>query len=165
MDKTIPGKQLNGKTGMTATSAGIAIFLVSCGIGFSDTVSGGEPMLLGHTLLKGYVDRFNAGDTEHYRNTYSNKDAYAFLAANVPLFECPDKAIEKIYTKSHAFRDIPPGSDQTREAVVKEDLPWIDENLDPYTGNWLARTRLNRGVEDGAQISAAPPPTPRPAAP
>jgi len=55
----------------------------------------------------------------------------------------------KIYTKSHAFRDIPPRSDQNQKAVVKENLPWIDENLDPYTGNWLARTRLNRGEERG----------------
>jgi len=70
---------------------------VLCSTSFADTASGDKPMLLKTTLLKGYVDRFNTDDTEHYKNTYPNKDAYAFLEANIPLFECPDKAIEKIY--------------------------------------------------------------------
>ncbi|MHC4633370.1 MAG: MGH1-like glycoside hydrolase domain-containing protein, partial [Planctomycetota bacterium] len=37
----------------------------------------------------------------------------------------------KIYTKSHQLK--------------REDgrvVPWIDENLNPYTGDWLSRTRL-----------------------
>lgn len=55
----------------------------------------------------------------------------------------------KIYTGSHAFREIPPESDKGRKAIVKEDLPWIDENIDPYTGNWLTRYRLNKGEERG----------------
>lgn len=50
----------------------------------------------------------------------------------------------QIYTKSHAFRQIPPeGAKDGVEKIVKEDLPWIDENLDPYTGNWLTRYRLH----------------------
>jgi hypothetical protein len=40
----------------------------------------------------------------------------------------------KIYTKSHR-RKLEDGS------VV----PWIDENLNPYTGDWLARTKLGGG--------------------
>ncbi|MFW5830660.1 MAG: MGH1-like glycoside hydrolase domain-containing protein [Prolixibacteraceae bacterium] len=35
----------------------------------------------------------------------------------------------KIYTRSHAFREIPPDSDENRKPIVKENLPWIDENL------------------------------------
>jgi len=70
---------------------------VLCSTSFADTASGDKPMLLKTTLLKGYVDRFNTDDTEYYKNTYPNKDAYTFLEANIPLFECPDKAIEKIY--------------------------------------------------------------------
>jgi len=41
----------------------------------------------------------------------------------------------KIYTKSHRLK--------------REDgrvVPWIDENLNPYTGDWIARTRLAPAV-------------------
>lgn len=43
----------------------------------------------------------------------------------------------KIYTKSHQLK--------------REDgkiVPWIDENLNPYTGDWIARTRL-KSWKDG----------------
>jgi hypothetical protein len=43
----------------------------------------------------------------------------------------------KIYTKSHRFRQIPPLGD-----TLVSDYLWIDENLNPYTGDWLARTRM-----------------------
>ncbi len=43
----------------------------------------------------------------------------------------------KIYTKSHRFRQIPPGGD----AIINDKL-WIDENLNPFNGDWLARTRM-----------------------
>jgi hypothetical protein len=42
----------------------------------------------------------------------------------------------KIYTNSHH--------------LTKEDgtvVPWIDENLNPFTGDWIARTRLNTGTD------------------
>jgi len=43
----------------------------------------------------------------------------------------------KIYTRSHSL---------TREdgSVV----PWIDENLNPYTGDWIARTRIMGWADD-----------------
>ncbi len=60
--------------------------------------------------------------------------------------------ILNIYANSHRFRQIKP---EIREldafrnqipTVIDEDRMWIDENLDPYTGNWLARYRfLMRG--------------------
>jgi hypothetical protein len=43
----------------------------------------------------------------------------------------------KIYTRSHRFRQIPPAGD----TLVSNDL-WIDENLNPFNGDWLARTRM-----------------------
>ncbi|MBT4408445.1 MAG: hypothetical protein HOC82_01270 [Bacteroidetes bacterium] len=43
----------------------------------------------------------------------------------------------KIYTNSHRFRQIPP----TGDTIVSYDL-WIDENLNPFNGDWLARTRM-----------------------
>jgi len=90
-------KQLNGKIATLATYVVMLTLPVLCSTSFADTASGDKPMLLKTTLLKGYVDRFNTDDTEYYKNTYPNKDAYTFLEANIPLFECPDKAIEKIY--------------------------------------------------------------------
>ena len=43
----------------------------------------------------------------------------------------------KIFTNSHRFRQIPPSGD----TIVSDQL-WIDENLNPFTGDWLARTRM-----------------------
>lgn len=43
----------------------------------------------------------------------------------------------KIYTKSHRFRQVPPDAD-----TIINDNPWIDENLNPFNGDWLARTRM-----------------------
>ena len=47
----------------------------------------------------------------------------------------------KIYAKSHAFRQIPPGAPPSK-VIICEEKPWIDENLNPFTGDWLARTRM-----------------------
>jgi hypothetical protein len=47
----------------------------------------------------------------------------------------------QIYAKSHSFRQIPPGAPES-EIVIREEQPWIDENLNPFTGDWLARTRM-----------------------
>jgi len=47
--------------------------------------------------LKRYVDYFNSIDTETVKNYVTNDKAYDWLASNIPLFECPDTAIEKIY--------------------------------------------------------------------
>jgi len=43
-----------------------------------------------------YVDRFNRDDEELYANI-PNADAWEFLQANIPLFECPDKDLERTY--------------------------------------------------------------------
>ncbi len=47
--------------------------------------------------LKSHVDYFNSIDTEMVVNHVSNKQAYAWMAVNIPLFECPDTTIENIY--------------------------------------------------------------------
>ena len=47
--------------------------------------------------LKSYVADFNRTDTETVTNAIPNKDAETFLLANAPLFECPDKEIERTY--------------------------------------------------------------------
>jgi len=47
--------------------------------------------------LKGYVEYFNSIDTETVKNYVPNAQAFEWMAKEVPLFECPDSAIEKIY--------------------------------------------------------------------
>lgn len=47
--------------------------------------------------MKQQVDRFNALWEERDSTTIPNDQAYDFLASNIPLFECPDTAIEEIY--------------------------------------------------------------------
>ncbi len=42
-----------------------------------------------------------------------------------------------IFTNSHKFRQIPPDGD----SIISDQL-WIDENLNPFNGDWLARTRM-----------------------
>ena len=53
--------------------------------------------LLSFNKLKSYVGYFNSIDTETVKNYVTNDHAYDWLAKNVPLFECPDSAIQKIY--------------------------------------------------------------------
>lgn len=47
--------------------------------------------------LREYVADFNRTDVETVTNAISNADAAEFLVGNVPLFECPDKEIERAY--------------------------------------------------------------------
>lgn len=49
------------------------------------------------TKLKNHVDHFNLQDSETVVNHVSNDNAYQWLADNIPLLECPDTTIEKIY--------------------------------------------------------------------
>ncbi|MBS1504032.1 MAG: glycoside hydrolase, partial [Bacteroidetes bacterium] len=53
--------------------------------------------ILSTAKLKNYVNNFNSLDTETIKNYVTNAHAFDWLSANVPLFECPDSAIEKIY--------------------------------------------------------------------
>ncbi len=53
--------------------------------------------IVGTKKLKGYTEYFNSLDSEDVKNYVSNAQAVDWMAANVPLFECPDSAIEKIY--------------------------------------------------------------------
>ena len=44
-----------------------------------------------------YVEQFNRDDEELYLQHIPNAQAWKFLQANIPLFECPDKEIERTY--------------------------------------------------------------------
>lgn len=60
----------------------------------------------------------------------------------------------EIYTKSHRFRQIPPDISLSETEfksfpyIVDNNRMWIDENLDPYNGNWHARYRFMMRGED-----------------
>ena len=47
--------------------------------------------------LKTYVQAFNDSDEELYKQEFPNAKAFDFLAENIPLFECPDKNVERTY--------------------------------------------------------------------
>lgn len=49
------------------------------------------------TIVGSYVRDFNSADRELYVNTISNQAARDFLEENIPVFECPDKELEKTY--------------------------------------------------------------------
>ncbi|MCR5433696.1 MAG: hypothetical protein K6F20_04800, partial [Bacteroidaceae bacterium] len=49
------------------------------------------------TLIEHYVADFNSHDQETYRQTFPNDKAADFLKANIPLFQCPDKELERTY--------------------------------------------------------------------
>lgn len=47
--------------------------------------------------FKHYIDQFNADDEELYPQYIPNAKTWEFLKNNIPLFECPDKDIERTY--------------------------------------------------------------------
>lgn len=47
--------------------------------------------------FKHYVDGFNKTDEELYTQAFPNSRAWEFMCTNIPLFECPDKAMEQVY--------------------------------------------------------------------
>lgn len=117
----------------------------------------GEPIHATSSVLeagsfKSYVDTFNADDNELYQQKYPNAAAWDFLKENIPLFECPDKELEKTYyfrwwTYRKHIRETPDGY------VVTEflpDVPWAGKyNTIPcpaghhfYEGRWLKETKI-----------------------
>jgi len=54
-------------------------------------------LVLKPDAFKHYVDQFNKDDEELYAQHIPNEQAWAFLKENIPLFECPDKDIERTY--------------------------------------------------------------------
>jgi hypothetical protein len=47
--------------------------------------------------LKKYVSYFNAIDTEAVKNYVPNSQAFEWLANNIPLLDCPDTVLERMY--------------------------------------------------------------------
>ena len=104
--------------------------------------------VLGDSALESWVGRFNAEDDELYTNAFPNAKALKFLAANIPLFECPDEDLERTYyfrwwTYRKHVRESPDGW------VITEFLPKVSWSARHntiscpaghhfYEGRWLA---------------------------
>src|SRR5688572_6091007 len=73
--------------------------IISAALSFSlvDCLAQTRPAILDASKLRTYVDYFNATDSEYVRNYIPNEKAFSWLSLNVPLFECPDTTLEKIY--------------------------------------------------------------------
>ncbi len=98
--------------------------------------------------FKHFVDEFNRDDDERYKGFFPNAVAWDFLKDNVPLFDCPDNDIEKIYyfrwwTYRKHIKQSPNGF------IITEflpDVPWAgkDNSISCaaghhfYEGRWLA---------------------------
>ena len=83
-------------------------------------------------VLSSYVDKFNADDDELFETYISNSQTFDFLKDNIPLFECSDKQIEKIYyfrwwTYRKHIRNTPEGY------IITEFLPDV-----PWAGKYNA---------------------------
>ena len=109
-----------------------------------------EAAMLKAGSFRHYVERFNSDDEELYANI-PNTAAWEFLAANVPLLECPDNDVERTYyfrwwTYRKHVRKTPDGY------VITEFLPKVPWSAKHntiscpaghhfYEGRWLRDPR------------------------
>lgn len=66
-------------------------------LGFSDPPSSLSPSVLDPKNFRHYIDEFNRSDEESVKQIYPNSVSWKFLENNIPLFDYPDKDLEKIY--------------------------------------------------------------------
>ncbi|MGN6541136.1 MAG: MGH1-like glycoside hydrolase domain-containing protein, partial [Ginsengibacter sp.] len=78
--------------GFVITNISVVFFLASTSLAQSS-----QQFILSTAKLKSYVSYFNSIDTEAVKNYVPNKAAFGWLAKNIPLFDCPDTTLEKIY--------------------------------------------------------------------
>jgi len=109
------------------------------------------PLVLEPAVCRSYVDQFNQHDRETVVRSVPNAAAGDWLAANVPLFECPDKELEQTYyfrywTYRKHLRQTPDGY------IVTEFLPdvsWAGKHnsISCAAGHHLYEGRWLRGKE------------------
>jgi hypothetical protein len=102
-----------------------------------------EPLLRGD-LLKSYIERFNADDREVFTEASPNAKALEFLSANIPLFECPDKELERTYyfrwwTFRKHLKQTPDGF------VITEFMPKVSWSEKYNTINCAAAHHIREG--------------------
>ena len=116
----------------TIVKCQLTIFLLCC-FGCRNVQSAMEADgFIPSSVLSGYVEKFNAGDDELFATYIPNSESYAFLTANIPRFECPDKQMEEIYyfrwwTFRKHIRQTPEGF------IITEFLPDV-----PWAGKYNA---------------------------
>ena len=71
----------------------IGVAAISCALAEEP----GQSTTLARAALEQYVRHFNQLDEERYPQAVPNAEAHDFLAKNIPLFECPDKNVERTY--------------------------------------------------------------------
>ena len=78
--------------GFIITNISVVFFLASTSLAQSS-----QQFILNTDKLKSYVTYFNSIDTEAVKNYVPNKDAFVWLAKNIPLFDSPDTTLERMY--------------------------------------------------------------------
>ena len=75
------------------------VFLISACLEKNDPPAVDEPEVLTaeDSLIVSYVEKFNADDYQMYVQAFSNVAAVDFMRENIPVFECPDKELEKTW--------------------------------------------------------------------
>lgn len=113
-----------------------------------------QPGVLTADKFKSYINGFNQDDNELYQELIPNADAWSFLKENIPLFECPDKSIEKTYYfRWWTYRKhIKKTADGYVITEFLPNVPWAGKDnaiscpaaLHFYEGRWLKnQTYLN----------------------
>ncbi len=76
--------------------------------------------------FKKYVEEFNANDEECYKNAIDNAHVLDWMNEEIPLFECPDKMLEKTYYfRWWTFRKhIKSTADGYMISEFLPDVPW-----------------------------------------
>ena len=82
-------------------------------------VDAAQPPVLQAESFRHHVDRFNNDDEELYRNAFPDAEAWEFLEANIPLFQCPANSIlkpagRKVEKTVSALRDTHASTVSTR---------------------------------------------------
>jgi hypothetical protein len=62
----------------------------------SVSASPNQPVLK-PSIFSHYIERFNSMEDENITNAISNAESAAWLAREIPLFDCPDREVEEIY--------------------------------------------------------------------
>ena len=114
-------KRLNGKCRIIHY---ISLMIVFSSVVLCGCAAAKDGAVLDAGAFKHYVDYFNETDNEIVVNHIPNAQAWPWLEKNIPLFECPDKDIERIYyfrwwTYRKHIRQTPEGF------VVTEFLPSV----------------------------------------
>lgn len=111
--------------------------------------------VLKESIVSTWVDSFNATDNELYKQYVPNEKATEFLTKNIPLFDCPEKNIERTYyfrwwTYRKHIKETPEGF------IITEFLPavpWASKynaiscalGHHLYEGRWLHDSRYLDG--------------------